>query len=129
MAKEQKAKQRTTEQKNPATKRRENPTPTATSQNKTKYMAASFTKYLPWINAFLFAAFAFYMLAVRNSDYLYAAQEHSLFLFDRSFYDMVMVKPGGTGRPMLAISARLAPLPPSSARMLLCPSALPLPKK
>ena len=33
-----------------------------------------------------------------------------------------MVKPWGTGRPMLVISARLAPLPPSSSRMLALPS-------
>src|SRR3954452_748129 len=39
-----------------------------------------------------------------------------------------MVKPGGTGRPRLAISARLAPLPPSKSRMLAWPSALPSPK-
>src|ERR1043166_10147035 len=39
-----------------------------------------------------------------------------------------MVKPGGTGRPRLAISARLAPLPPSRSRMLALPSALPSPK-
>src|SRR5215831_250243 len=39
-----------------------------------------------------------------------------------------MVKPGGTGRPRLAISARLAPLPPSRLRMSLPPSALPPPK-
>src|SRR3954454_18035418 len=38
-----------------------------------------------------------------------------------------MVKPGGTGRPRLAISARLAPLPPSRSRMLALPSALPSP--
>ena len=31
---------------------------------------------------------------------------------------VVMVKPWGTGRPMLVISARLAPLPPRSSRML-----------
>src|SRR4051794_36966344 len=39
-----------------------------------------------------------------------------------------MVKPGGTGNPRLAISARLAPLPPSRSRMLALPSALPSPK-
>src|SRR3954447_18510179 len=39
-----------------------------------------------------------------------------------------MVKPGGTGRPRLAISERLAPLPPSRSRMLALPSALPSPK-
>src|SRR5579863_1199409 len=39
-----------------------------------------------------------------------------------------MVKPGGTGRPRLAISARLAPLPPSKSRNSALPSALPSPK-
>src|SRR5258707_8060026 len=39
-----------------------------------------------------------------------------------------MVKPGGTGRPRLAISARPAPLPPRGLRMSGRPSALPLPK-
>src|SRR6478752_8232863 len=38
-----------------------------------------------------------------------------------------MVKPGGTGRPRLAISARLAPLPPSRSRISVRPSALPSP--
>ena len=49
---------------------------------------------LPIVYAVLFAAFAFYMLAIKNADYLYAAQEHSLFLYDQSFFDMMMVKPG-----------------------------------
>src|SRR6267154_2207981 len=39
-----------------------------------------------------------------------------------------MVKPGGTGNPRLAISARLAPLPPSKSRISAFPSALPSPK-
>src|SRR5260370_8224326 len=39
-----------------------------------------------------------------------------------------MVKPGGTGSPRLAISARLAPLPPSKSRNSALPSALPSPK-
>src|SRR5258708_32940963 len=39
-----------------------------------------------------------------------------------------MVKPGGTGRPRLAISAKLAPLPPSRSRSPALPSALPSPK-
>src|SRR4051812_420496 len=40
-----------------------------------------------------------------------------------------MVNPGGTGTPMLVISARLAPLPPSKFFISLLPSALPPPKK
>src|ERR1700722_4701547 len=39
-----------------------------------------------------------------------------------------MGKPGGTGSPRLAISARLAPLPPSKSRRPALPSALPSPK-
>src|ERR1700728_4292042 len=39
-----------------------------------------------------------------------------------------MVKPGGTGSPRLAISARLGPLPPSRSRKVALPSALPSPK-
>src|SRR5215475_13777320 len=39
-----------------------------------------------------------------------------------------MVKPGGTGRPRLAISARLAPLPPKRLRISALPSALLSPK-
>ena len=38
-----------------------------------------------------------------------------------------MVKPGGTGSPRLAISARFAPLPPRRSRMPAAPSALPSP--
>src|SRR5262245_2199022 len=40
-----------------------------------------------------------------------------------------MVKPGGTGKPRLAISARQAPLPPRRLRMSARPSALRLPKR
>ena len=36
---------------------------------------------------------------------------------------MVMVKPGGTGRPALVISATPAPLPPSRSRIVALPSA------
>src|SRR5690242_7374108 len=39
-----------------------------------------------------------------------------------------MVKPGGTGRPRLHISARLAPLPPSRFMSPARPSAAPSPK-
>src|ERR1051326_6791614 len=40
-----------------------------------------------------------------------------------------MVKPGGTGRPMRLISARLAPFPPSKGFMLPSPSAFLFPNK
>ncbi len=45
-------------------------------------------------NSLAFALFAYYMLVVRNADYLFAVQERSLFLFDSQFFDMTMVKPG-----------------------------------
>src|SRR5713226_8240993 len=40
-----------------------------------------------------------------------------------------IVKPGGTGRPALVISASPAPLPPSRSFMLRLPSAFSAPKK
>ena len=40
-----------------------------------------------------------------------------------------MVKPAGTGKPALVISARFAPLPPSVSRIVRSPSAFPPPKK
>src|SRR6188768_2609776 len=40
-----------------------------------------------------------------------------------------IVKPGGTGRPALVISARPDPLPPSTSFMWRLPSAFPFPKK
>src|SRR5258708_36728839 len=40
-----------------------------------------------------------------------------------------IVTPGGTGTPRFVISARFAPLPPSTAFMSLVPSADPPPKK
>src|SRR4051812_22811276 len=40
-----------------------------------------------------------------------------------------MVKPGGTGRPALVISARPEPFPPRRSFMLRLPSAFPFPKK
>ena len=36
---------------------------------------------------------------------------------------VVIVKPGGTGKPRFDISARLAPLPPSRSNIVLLPSA------
>jgi hypothetical protein len=43
--------------------------------------------------------------------------------------EAAMVNPGGTGTPRLVISARFAPLPPSTAFMSRVPSAAPSPKK
>ena len=50
-------------------------------------------------------------------------------LIERSQTSVETVKPGGTGRPIPAISARLAPLPPRRFFISLLPSAVPAPKK
>src|SRR6266404_4051067 len=42
---------------------------------------------------------------------------------------VVIVNPGGTGRPAFVISARPAPLPPRSVRRFALPSALPPAKR
>jgi len=42
---------------------------------------------------------------------------------------VVMVKPGGTGTPRLAISATLAPFPPRRSRIAAAPSARGPPKR
>ena len=41
---------------------------------------------------------------------------------------VAIVKPGGTGTPMRAISARFAPFPPRSSRISAVPSTRPVPK-
>jgi hypothetical protein len=46
----------------------------------------------------------------------------------RSQHSVVIVKPGGTGKPIEVISARFTPLPPSSAFAKPLPSVLVLPK-
>ena len=44
-------------------------------------------------------------------------------------HSVVIVKPAGTGSPMVAISARFAPLPPSRFFMEASPSDIPFPKR
>ena len=63
-------------------------------ENHLGLIASKLQRWLPLFYAVAFALFAYYMLAVRNADYLFAVQERSLFLFDKSFFDMVVVKPG-----------------------------------
>lgn len=43
----------------------------------------------------LFAIFTFYMMAVKNSDVLYAIQEHSIFQFSLDFLKSMLNTPGG----------------------------------
>ena len=85
MTKANTTKQRKTEVRNPDKQTQTKQTP--------KYLTGG--KWLPVVYAALFAIFAYYMLLVKNADYLYAAQEHSLFVYDKSFFDMLMVKPSG----------------------------------
>jgi len=53
----------------------------------------------PWVMPVLFfvlfAIFACYYLAVKNADYLYAVQEHSLFVNDKSFMSDMLQSVGG----------------------------------
>src|SRR6202007_135373 len=55
--------------------------------------------------------------SIRPSGNLLPLAEYSLQV------PVVIVNPGGTGRPILLISARLAPLPPSSSRIGAVPSS------
>ena len=84
MAKGNNSKQRKTEIRNQGKQ-------TATSKTP-RYLTSG--RFLPIVYAVLFAIFAYYMLGIKNADYFYAVQEHSLFLYDKSFFDMLMVKPG-----------------------------------
>ncbi len=69
----------------------------ATSANKGK--AVFLPGNMKWLSSVavpvLFALYAFFMLAFRNADYLYACQERSIFIFDSSFLDMMLQQPGG----------------------------------
>lgn len=48
-----------------------------------------------FILPFLFALYAFYMMAIKNSDVLYTVQEHSIFLFSIDFFKSMTAAPGG----------------------------------
>jgi hypothetical protein len=50
---------------------------------------------IPTLLFCIFALFAYWLLAVKNADYLYAVQEHSLWVGDRSFWDDKMMVVGG----------------------------------
>lgn len=83
-------------QKQPAQKKQATTTKSnnPTQSKKESVITINRGLWLPILYGVLFSAFAFYMLAVKNADYLYAIQERSLFLYDSSFFDMTMVKPG-----------------------------------
>ena len=55
----------------------------------------SYTLITCFILPFLFALYAFYMLAIKNSDVLYSVQEHSIFLFSTEFFKSMTAIPGG----------------------------------
>ena len=50
---------------------------------------------IPCILFLLFAVFAFWLLTSNQSEYLYAVQEHSLWVGDASFWDNKMMEVGG----------------------------------
>ena len=52
-------------------------------------------KLIPCILFLLFAVYAYWMLVVKNTDYLYAVQERSLWLNDTSYFDDKMMSVGG----------------------------------
>lgn len=56
---------------------------------------ADTTWFLPMLYSIAFATFAFIMLAVVNDDYLYATQEHSLFLNNTVFLSEHISSPAG----------------------------------
>ncbi len=63
------------------------------ASNKTKelrHVSPTVLSLLPCLFFILFAAVAFYLMAVKNDVYLYAVQEHSLFVNDTSFFDNKM---------------------------------------
>ena len=50
---------------------------------------------MPWCYAAIFAVIAAYFLIVKNSDTLYMAQGHNLFLHTSEYFSECMSKPGG----------------------------------
>lgn len=94
-------------------------TPNKTQGRKESFVTINSGPWWAIIYGVLFAAFAFYMLAVRNADYLYAAQEHSLFLFDKSFYDMIMVKPGALMTYLGCFCTQFFHIPPLGTAILI----------
>ena len=72
----------------------------SSSQPKTEKKDASFIygwflKLIPCILFLLFAVFAYWMLVGKNTDYLFAVQERSLWLNDTSFFNDKMMSVGG----------------------------------
>ena len=52
-------------------------------------------RWMPWIGGGIFCLIALYQLIGMNSDYLYAVQEHSLFIEGKEFFIEMMSKQGG----------------------------------
>ncbi len=67
------------------------------SKPKKESKALSIATQYVWVAlaALLFGAFAYYMLAIKNEDYLFAVNEHSLFQPDNGFFMQMLSKPGG----------------------------------
>lgn len=58
-------------------------------------MLKKLDKIVPWIWAFLLSVLAWFYLVVLNSEVLYAASEHSLFMSGSEYLHECMSKPGG----------------------------------
>ncbi|MCM1311349.1 MAG: DUF6057 family protein [Bacteroides sp.] len=58
-------------------------------------LKSSFTNLFPYLFALLFGIYAFIMLFLKNSDYLYMVQEKSLFINAQSFFNECMSTPAG----------------------------------
>ena len=62
---------------------------------KKSFNSDKFFRWTPFVYAILFAIFSFYVLVGLNSDYLFNVQEHSLWINDPSFWNLMVVRPGG----------------------------------
>lgn len=97
--KEQKAAQQRQQFKN-AAKKAATPSPSVPKQKKQKGSdKVTLNKWVlfsaPFVFFLLFAAAAYYMLAVRNEDYLFAVQEHNMWLDIPQFFHDKMAFAGG----------------------------------
>lgn len=62
---------------------------------KTKEKKYIWSRWMPWLGGILFCMLALYQLVGLNSEYLHAAQEHSLFLHGWDFFAATTDIPGG----------------------------------
>ena len=77
-----------TSQKTPASKSVKGPK---------KWLGEKYAWFYPCIFALAFVAFAYIMLLAENSDYLWTAQDRSIFVGNSQFFKEKMAVPGGMG--------------------------------